>query len=1097
MRRASITLFIFFGLMIHSSDTALALKSESIALRKSAEAELSKFRRLDNSNPALALAEIDRALSQDPGNLNLQKFRWYLSIRTGETEAVLNSQQRDYELTRDLSIGALHLWCLFESEHMMKLRSMCDRIVGDHPGSTRAIFLRARFAWYSADHASGLKDIDWLLNRYNSLQMEQSPTKRLDGCPSLEELSGWRAFYSGLSGRMTLAKSLFKRDSDKCAKDLGWQLLYFKFVQRLPECEDITDQLLKAVATATPTSYEQRAFRLEILMTGPLSEVQAVREKVLEDAKQLAHSDAVPELFEILVQYLDYRDSSISGAPRSAAVMNTIAQKYSNWRCYFYQSAHQMYDLYDRKKARAFLKQSARLNSLQTSAWTRMTKLTENRREQLRLWDTAYLHNPRKAGTCNGRGSVYLSLKNYPEAIKDFCRCYELQPSQVDYLSTIASLRIRSEGRKRAIDSLNSEWEKRKDEPFVLLQQAHTLLALGEQKRAAEAAKLSTILFPETSHCWSVHATILDAMKRPSQAMTVCNEGFKRTRNPLILVTLAEIYLNNNETERAIAQIADVLKKDPACVEALILRGRANQKRALPAQALADFKTANSLRPYRTRAAAAILGVLDGTQVAFARKVVEEGAAWNPGNREDLRILLAAYLARVKKSQEALVLIDEMLEKDRLDRFRLTEIRVRSLIDLGRRSEAIEEYEIGMTARPTHSDWFTSLCELADSDKAKQLEQFFNAGIKQNSRSECRAFYWAYAHFLRKLGRQKDALAIVERYLKQDQDHSDFRQLRAMLLQETGDTREALAEVRWLCSKKPDEEGNWEAAMQLAEKAGLSKTEQRKIVDESLRFHPKSASLLEKSLDVHSYDPEHSIPIYSRLLQIQPGNLKRLLLRAQAYSQTGRHSQAIADLQSYCKFRPGDQQVRDQLLILMLRTGRYEEVLRATRRTLEKDPHDTGLRTRMLHALYLLGREEELKRRCEESTRLGYKVTPAEIRYQCLGHYDEGGILDYMSVWKDNRTNAYKEKTEILHRIKRTANIGERTELLVRLADFSAAAGKNKEAVAHLNEAITLSPADHKLYLKRASFYSAQGMSDKARQDREKAFALYKKSKGF
>ena len=110
-------------------------KGKQLRARKAHQEKLAQFRALERVDPRLAMDKINAQLDADPSSQSLQWFRWYLSLRTGQTVEVLQHQKSDYDKKRSLWLANLHLFCLLRSDSYHKILPMPEQMVNDIPYS--------------------------------------------------------------------------------------------------------------------------------------------------------------------------------------------------------------------------------------------------------------------------------------------------------------------------------------------------------------------------------------------------------------------------------------------------------------------------------------------------------------------------------------------------------------------------------------------------------------------------------------------------------------------------------------------------------------------------------------------------------------------------------------------------------------------------------------------------------------------------------------------------------------------------------------------------------------------------------------------------
>jgi tetratricopeptide (TPR) repeat protein len=98
-----------------------------------------------------------------------------------------------------------------------------------------------------------------------------------------------------------------------------------------------------------------------------------------------------------------------------------------------------------------------------------------------------------------------------------------------------------------------------------------------------------------------------------------------------------------------------------------------------------------------------------------------------------------------------------------------------------------------------------------------------------------------------------------------------------------------------------------------------------------------------------------AIPIWTRLLAIQPNDVDALLGRANAHSELGQHTQALADDKKATELSPNDLRAWNNLCWHNLSAGKWEQTRSGCERSHDLAPNQWGTNLNLGHVFLLSG----------------------------------------------------------------------------------------------------------------------------------------------
>lgn len=319
MLKKSILTFLFVPVFLIGQQAAAGPGTQCSS---TGAAQLEDLRRLAGTDLVAAFDAVDKAIAKNPADMRLQKFRWYIALRTDRLSQVWTDQWREYERSRDKELGEFQLWCLFDNLHYCQASRFADEFVKNEHSSDRALYLRLWFSYFTGEYDKALADAKTLLGRKDT-----------------PEWRGWVALVRGCSGRTDTALKIFQRDEPTCGNSLSWMLSYATFLRNTGTDSDRRDKLLRQIIAVRSLSTVERFERFQRLLNGGFLEIPSARECIVSDWQQIAATDTVPEMDDNRILECLLVHARRKSDRREITKYINLLMKYRNWHTYLHVAA--------------------------------------------------------------------------------------------------------------------------------------------------------------------------------------------------------------------------------------------------------------------------------------------------------------------------------------------------------------------------------------------------------------------------------------------------------------------------------------------------------------------------------------------------------------------------------------------------------------------------------------------------------------------------------------------------------------------------------------------------------------------------------------
>ncbi len=518
----------------------------------------------------------------------------------------------------------------------------------------------------------------------------------------------------------------------------------------------------------------------------------------------------------------------------------------------------------------------------------------------------------------------------------------------------------------------------------------------------------------------------------------------------------------------------ELLKLNPKSAPGLRLRGYLELTGGRLKEAIATFRQANDLTPFKPDIVLPLAQALfsDG-QTADAEKLsralidkqktfgpiydllyVQAMRAKRPADAEsilqlkiannptstDFRLQLARHYYIGQRSAEMRAVLEKVGSKDFVDGRLKVGIFYRGIRDF---DNALRQYQEG-----------------AREDSARKA-----------------VYQKAMAELLVVQQKKQEAVKILEAVLKDNPNDDQAQAMRASLLVETGDPKEvqlAVNDLQAVVSRKPTNAvlrfnlGRAQLALGQVEQARTQFQEAARLQRDYIQ--PRLA--LAQLYYFYKRDWGQAMQYANEVLQLEPGNLPARLVRSSALAAVGNREQARGDLDETIKAYPNSGEARIQLAMLDLAEKRYKEAEAAFGKLYRENPDDLrglmGLtetyaaQQQFPKAIQLLQQEA-----AKHPQRLELSLALGNLAYRS-GNYDLA-IEHYRAL------------------IKSRPNAGD---MYVRLGEVYRKKGDFNSAIEAFRKAKELRPNDPVPPLHLAVLLDAQGQHEQARPIYEQILKL-------
>jgi len=388
---------------------------------------------------------------------------------------------------------------------------------------------------------------------------------------------------------------------------------------------------------------------------------------------------------------------------------------------------------------------------------------------------------------------------------------------------------------------------------------------------------------------------------------------------------------------------------------------------------------------------------------------------------------IARELLSAGRYDEALAQLDLMLKDDR-ENLAALNLKGNVLLQLGDIDGAEEIYMRSLELDPKSSDSVAALCRLEmgrhNYDKAIEL-----ARLGRTTRSPFRIFDALEARCLMALGRNDEAVALVEEALLQSPDDPDLLVFHATTRIAAGDVETAEEELRRANDADPFHSGARQALGQLLENSGREE-EAIEVYKALLEINPGEINaLLRIGTITMASDPEAAIPYLEEATRLAPGRKIPVGTLGIAYLQAGRQAEAEAALKRALAIEPGDPMLLNNLGILLVQQGKPEEAIPSFESLVEQHPDFIQAYNNAAIALAETGRDNEAEKMIRRALARDGDFLDAWLTLATLQHRHAEFADEYQSL-----TRAYELSQQ-------------RLDVGLRLAAAAAATGNCRQTL--------------------------------------------------
>ncbi|MBX9692646.1 MAG: hypothetical protein K2Z81_09700, partial [Cyanobacteria bacterium] len=628
---------IFLLLVLIAQLTVLQAPATPQANVLEKSVQLDQFRTLDKTDPRAALELINQFIEKNRTNLDLQKFRWYLANRTGEDLRVLDQQRRDYDKTHDFELARLHMWCLWQSQHVKKVVEFSRLVAHQAPNVEEAVFNRALFLYVNREYTKAREDMELLQKRKNS-----------------PKLSGWITLLAGLSGRVDEARAKFEREDKQFGQNPDWlftKCVFYRCLSRLGSADPIFTRLKKL-----PVSIESRKERIVFLQVTGWS-----WSLLFEDLKIIAAQDSVPEFYALPNQGSRVMLLLEQKRMKEAESLKTkLSRRFHNWI-----GSLQRFEEHN-PQSRKFLEESIKQNPEQYTAYNCLGNLTPSWRDRIALIDQAIRNWPDNVDMLYIRAVLLRGYNRDADALKDFDRIERLEPTNIGIQVERLSLLLKMGRSKKDV---LAELAKRKatrnlDHTGYDTVCAKIMGQIGDRKEAIKLARQLTIQFPYVLDYSITLQDLLIQDKQYKECIVVSNQCLAEFgETPAASFRRGFAYFHTGEKEKSLADMNSVLKYGPEH-SALWVRAHIYLSQNRLPDAIRDGLSGHALTPNSMEWIRFLLLYCDKENRSQIDALYREVYKEIPKDRETITFLYATYLNKVHDYERARQLLEQGLAQN-------------------------------------------------------------------------------------------------------------------------------------------------------------------------------------------------------------------------------------------------------------------------------------------------------------------------------------------------------------------------------------------------------------------------------------------------
>ncbi len=550
---------------------------------------------------------------------------------------------------------------------------------------------------------------------------------------------------------------------------------------------------------------------------------------------------------------------------------------------------------------------------------------------------------------------------------------------------------------------------------------------------------------------------------------------------------VAEIFLaaygaNPQKSEQFLKEIEDmtkrILDRNPKSFDGFRLRGYLNLARKDVKAALADFQSADQLKPNDARLTFVLAQTLVAdNQMPVAEAKLKEAIEKNKGNAEwnpVYEFLYGIYM-RDKRLADAEKILQQKLENNAKDPLAYVQLASHYFLQ-GNRPGAdallkrlLDNPKDFPKARLIAGQFYF---RVRDFDRAMSE---FQAGLAAADAASKPDYQKQIVQVMTAQGRISEALALTEEIVKANPKDDSALAIRGALALRSGQRDKlqgAINDLQASVNRSPENPVlRFEYARALMVKGEVDQARVQLLEAVKLRPDFLPAKLVLAQIYILKNDFPNAMQMANQILELDKNNVAGRLVRSSAMIGMREYVQARQELNAVLAQYPEQGDAQYQLGMLNFQEGKFREAESVFRRLFEKTPQDQRALAGTIEALVAQGQFAQALQMLnasieKEPNRTDLRAALANTAYRA-GNYDLA-IGEYQKLIEKDPQNI---------------------SLTVRLGEVYRRKGDMTNAVATIQKAHSLDPNSPMTSLTLAMLYDAMGQADKSRPYYEKVLA--------
>jgi tetratricopeptide (TPR) repeat protein len=517
------------------------------------------------------------------------------------------------------------------------------------------------------------------------------------------------------------------------------------------------------------------------------------------------------------------------------------------------------------------------------------------------------------------------------------------------------------------------------------------------------------------------------------------------------------------------------LKKDPASVDGLRIKGYLAMEERRPEEAVESFRRALQSNPKQEKIT---LGLMDALyrnkQSADAEKVGLDFIATDKTAGDVYDALYRLYGAINRPADAERILARKVKENPEKAEYTL---ELAGHYARGRKKPEVEAALQSFLANPAAGprahlqvgDFYAAV-----GDWPAALDQF-KAGVAANP-TDGPLYQDRIARSLISQDKKDDALKVLTSAISQNPDDTEARTLRAaLLLGSSGGTKpaEAIQEFQSLVDKNPGDVFLKFVLSKAQMEAGDLGGARRQLLEiVKLRPHFLNAHLSLAEIAIREHNWSQAVVHSTAVLEMAPDHFGARLIRGSALLRSGNLDEAASVLGSLSREDPKSVEVRLQLASLALRRGRFAEAEGAFSKVHDSNPGELRAMEGLVDCDIAQHHLDKALSRLEAELKHGHP-TP-QLRYLMASAALRGG--------------KYAQATETLRQL--AMEIPDSIDPQLELANVYRLKGDLPEAIRTLQKAAMLKPKDERPAAMLAVLLDTSNRKQEAKIQCRRALAL-------